>query len=100
MYEVVWPRGKRTLQAKAPARRPNALDGKTFAQIWNGGFRGDKIFRILEDELKKRYPGVKFISWEEFGRMTGGSSEDELLADLPSKLREKGCDLAIAGMGC
>lgn len=99
MYEVVWPRGKRTLQGIGLARRPNTLSGKTVAELWNGGFRGDEIFRILREELKNRFPGIKFVPWEEFGRM-GGFEEDKILAELPSKLKTKGCDVAIAGMGC
>jgi hypothetical protein len=99
MYEVVWPRGKRTLQGIALARRPNTLAGKTVAELWNGGFRGNEIFRILEDELTKRFPDIKFVKWEEFGRM-GGFEEDKILTELPSKLKAKGVDVAIAGMGC
>ena len=100
MYEVVWPRGKRTVQGIALARRPNTLAGKTVAELWNGGFRGNEVFPILEDELKKRFAGIKFVQWEEFGRMGGGFEEDKILAELPSKLKAKGCDVAIAGMGC
>lgn len=99
MYEVVWPRGKRILQGIALARRPHTLAGKTVAELWNGGFRGNEIFRFLEDELKIRFPGIKFVHWEDFGRM-GGFEEDKILAGLPSKLKAKGCDVAIAGMGC
>jgi hypothetical protein len=100
MYEVVWPRGKRTIQGIALAERPNTLAGKTVAELWNGGFRGDEIFRILEDELTKRFPGIKFVHWEEFGRMGGFAGEDIILAELPAKLKAKGCNVAIAGMGC
>jgi hypothetical protein len=99
MYEVVWPRGKRTLQGIPLARRPNTLAGKTVAELWNGGFRGNEIFPILEDELKKRFPDIKFVAWEEFGRM-GGFEEDKILAELPAILKAKGCDVTIAGMGC
>jgi hypothetical protein len=99
MYEVVWPRGKRTVQGIPLARRLNTLAGKTVAELWNGGFRGNEVFPILEDELKKRYPGIKFVQWEEFGRM-GGFAEDKILAELPAKLKAKGCNVAIAGMGC
>jgi hypothetical protein len=30
----------------------------------------------------------------------GGFEEDKILAELPAKLKAKGCDAAIAGMGC
>ena len=100
MYEVVWPRGKRSVQGIPLARRPNTLAGKTVAELWNGGFRGDEVFPILEEELKKRFPGITFVHWQEFGRMSGGFAEDKILAELPAKLKAKGCDVAIAGMGC
>jgi len=99
MYEVVWPRGKRTLQGIALAGRPNTLAGKRVAELWNGGFRGDEVFPILEDALRTRFPGIQFVRWEEFGRM-GGFEEDKILAELPSKLKASACDVAIAGMGC
>ena len=99
MYEVVWPRGKRTVQGIALARRPNTLACKTVAELWNGGFRGDKVFPILEEELEKRFPGIKFVRWEEFGRM-GEFAEDKILAELPAELKARDCDVAIAGMGC
>jgi hypothetical protein len=100
MYEVVWPRGRRTLQGIPLARRPETLAGKTVAELWNGGYRGNEVFPILEEELKRRFPGIKFVPWEEFGRMSAGVGEDERLAELPAKLKAKGCDVAIAGMGC
>lgn len=99
MYETVWPRGKRTLQGIALAKRLDTLAGKTVAELWNGGFRGDEVFPILEDELSKRFPGIRFVRWEELGRM-GGFEEDKILADLPAKLKAAGCDAAIAAMGC
>ncbi|HOG45313.1 MAG TPA: hypothetical protein PLJ35_04315 [Anaerolineae bacterium] len=99
MYEVVWPRGKRTVQGIALAKRPNTLAGKTIAELWNGGFRGDEIFRILERELEKRYPGVKFARWEDFGRM-GGAAEDKVLAELPLLLKSRGVDVSVGGVGC
>ena len=100
MYEVVWPRGKRTVQGIPLTRRPNTLASKTVAELWNGGFRGNEVFPILEKELEKRFPGITFVPWEEFGRLGGGFEEDKILAELPAKLKAKGCDVAIAGMGC
>lgn len=100
MYEVVWPRGRRTLQGIPLAKRPDTLAGKTVAELWNGGYRGPEVFPILEAELKKRYPGIRFVRWEEFGRMSGGVGEDERLAGLPAKLKALGCDAAITGVGC
>ncbi len=99
MYEVVWPRGKRTVQSVRLVRRPGTLAGKTVCELWNGAFRGDETFPMLREELTKRFPGIKIVPWEEFGRM-GGPTEDRILADLPAKMKTKGCDVAISGIGC
>jgi hypothetical protein len=99
MYEVVWPRGKRTRQSIPLSKRPDTLAGKTVCELWNGGFRGDETFPILREELKKRFPDIKIVPWEEFGKM-GGPFEDKILAELPAKMKSKGCDVAIAGNGC
>jgi hypothetical protein len=99
IYEVVWPRGKVAVKVVPHAKRLDTLEGKTICELWNGAYRGDETFPIIREELAKRYRGIKFISWEEFGRM-GGPNEDKILAALPSKLKSLGCDAAIGGNGC
>ena len=99
MYEVIWPRGKKTVQSIRLAKRVDTLAGKTVCELWNGAFRGDETFPMLREELTKRFPGIKFIPWEEFGQM-GGFNEDRILAELPTKMKAIGCDVAISGMGC
>ena len=81
------------------APRLDTLAGKTVAQLWDYIFRGDEIFLMLEESMKKLYPGVRFVSWREFGS-THGNQEHEVLASLPRKLRERGVDAVISGMGC
>ena len=98
-YEVVWPRSERTVPVKPLAERFDTLEGKTICQLWDYLFRGDEIFPMLETELAKRYPGVRFIRYDEFGS-THGEDEGQVLADLPRKLREAGADAVISGMGC
>ena len=60
-----------TLKPQAP--RLDTLAGKTIAQLWDELFKGDVVFELLEEGLKKRYPGVKFVSWREFGSTHGGN---------------------------
>ena len=67
--------------------------------MWDYLFRGDDVFDLLEEGLKERYPGVKFVSWREFGS-THGDDEREILDALPERLRELGADAVISGMGC
>ena len=98
-YEVLWPRSPRQVKRKALAPRLSTLDGKTIAQLWDYVFRGDEVFEFLEQGLKARFPGVRFVSWREFGS-THGSDEREVVAALPQRLRELGVDAVVSGMGC
>ena len=98
-YRVVWPRSKRQLQPMPLAARLDTLEGKTIAQLWDYVYRGDEIFDLLEPQLEARYPGVRFVSWREFGS-THGAEEREILASLPQRFKELGVDAAISGMGC
>ena len=98
-YEVLWPRTPRQVKRKSLAPRLATLEGKTIAQLWDFLFRGDEVFALLEEGLKQRFPGVRFISWKEFGN-THGRNEREVLAGLPQRLKELGADAVISGMGC
>lgn len=98
-YEAVWPRSPRQQSAQPLARRLTTLDGKTVAQLWDFLFKGDEVFALLEQGLKARFPGIKFVSWREFGSTHGGE-EKEALAALPARFRELGVDAVISGMAC
>lgn len=98
-YEVFWPRTPRQMKRKPLAPRLPTLEGKTIAQLWDFLFRGDEVFALLEEGLKQRFPGVRFIGWKEFGN-THGRNEREVLAGLPQRLKEAGADAVISGMGC
>ncbi|MBI4189843.1 MAG: hypothetical protein HY525_04825 [Betaproteobacteria bacterium] len=98
-YEVLWPRSPRHVTKKSLARRLDSLEGKTIAQLWDFLFRGDEVFSGLEQELRARFPGVRFIGWREFGN-THGKDEREVVASLPRRFKELGVDAAISGMGC
>lgn len=98
-YEALWPRGPRQQRTRPLAKRLDTLDGKVIAQLWDELYKGDVIFEILEEGLKKRYPNIKFVSWREFGTTHGGS-EKEALAKLPQKFKELGVDAVISGMAC
>ncbi len=97
-YEVVWPRGRAVATITPFAKRLDTLNGKTVGQLWDRLFRGKEIFSILEDELLKRYPGVKFVSWTEFPN-DGDHAYPDWEAH-PKLLAEKGCDAVIIGFGC
>lgn len=101
-YEVVWPRGAKVLQSMPYARRPDTLEGKTVCELWNWLFWGEKIFPMIEKEMTKRYPGVKFVNYGTFGATVGGAEagdERKAIAGLPEKLRQAKCDVVISGVG-
>ncbi len=98
-YAVVWPRGEKTVEIAAAAKRLDSLEGKSVCYLWDYLFRGDELFAILEDELRGRFPGIKFIGYDEFGS-THGEDEGEILASLPRRLKELEVDAVISGMGC
>ena len=98
-YEVYWPRAQRQQKRKALAPRLTSLDGKTVAQVWDFLFRGDEIFEVLAEALKARYPGIRFVSWREFGN-THGRDERKVVAALPERLKALGVDAVISGMAC
>ena len=99
LYDVVWPSGERKQALRPLARRLDTLEGKTIAQLWDYLFCGDEVFAALEEQLRAQYPGVKFVSWREFGS-THAVNEKELLASLPRRFKELGVDAAISSMAC
>jgi len=99
IYRVVWPRGARPVQARNVAPRLSTLEGKTIGQLWDDLFRGDEIFPILEEELGRRFPGVRFVRYDTFGS-THGRHEGKVLAELPEMLRRHQVDAVISGMAC
>ncbi len=98
-FEALWPRGTRQQRTRPLAKRLDTLDGKVIAQLWDELFKGDIVFKLLEEGLAKRYPRVKFVSWREFGSTHGGK-EKATLAGLPQKFRQLGVDAVISGMAC
>jgi UDP:flavonoid glycosyltransferase YjiC (YdhE family) len=98
-YQVIWPRAQSTKNPTDLAKRYETLNGKTIAQLWDYVFRGDEIFPILEEELMRRFPEVRFINYSVFGS-THGAEEREILANLPETLKQLGADAVISGMGC
>lgn len=98
-YDVVWPSTPSTVQGAKLAKRLDTLEGKVVAELWDWVFKGDIMFEAFERELSKRYPGIRLISWKEFGEIHG-ADEREVLASLPQKFKEMGVDAVICGVGC
>ena len=98
-YEALWPRSPRQVQLQPLAKRLDTLEGKTIAQLWDYVFRGDEVYALLEEGLKARYPGVRFVSGREFGN-THGKDERKIVAGLPARMKALGVDAVISGMAC
>ena len=71
-YKVVWPRGKKRTEVVNLAKRLSGLENKTICTLWDWLFRGDKILDLLNEDLTKQYPGLKFIDHSKFGSLHGG----------------------------
>ena len=104
VYEVVSPLGEPVAESITMAPRLNTLEGKTICEIWNGGFRGDESFPLIERMLRERYPTVKIIPYSEFPLATVASFHPEKKQDtleaLRAQIKEKDCDAVITGNGC
>ncbi len=97
IYEVVHPLGRRTLKANRRSVRRETLDGATIGELSNHKFDSEFAFEVIEQEILKRYPGVKFVSHQCFGD-TYGANENEVVGTLPEKLAQYECDFVISGM--
>ena len=89
--------------ATSLAPRLDTLNGKTVCEIWNGGFKADVMFPILEQMLRERYPTVRMIPFTEFPTVTiaslGSARKAETLEAVRAALLAKGCDAVITGNG-
>lgn len=98
-FEVLWPRAERRQTRKTLAPRLDTLENKTIAFVWDYVFRGDEIFRTLQEALEQRFPNVRFIDYPEFGNIHG-PDERRIVAELPQRLKALQVDAVIVGMAC
>ena len=102
-YEVVWPLGKRRITSVPMATRIKDLNEAVILELSHNSYRGDEIFPVLREELKKRYPGIRFITYDVLGNFRDpqnyGGYELESWPGLPNYLRENKVTGAIIGVG-
>jgi hypothetical protein len=99
LFEVVWPRSRKIVESVPYARRFDTLNNIVIGELSDRIFRADEIFPVIEDELKKRFPGIKFVNYEVFGSIHG-TEEVKSLAGLKDSLRQNRCDAVISAVGC
>lgn len=104
LLKVISPEGEAvTKKVTSLAPRIDSFEGKTICEIWNGGFKADVMFPIIEEMLRAQSPNVKFVSFTEFPAVTIHSLEsvkkEGTLAAVKAALLEKGCDALITGNG-
>jgi len=95
---VLWPLARRAARARALAPRVPDLNGKTICELWDVIFRGETIYPLVREHLRKRFPEVRFVSYEEFGNFHG-AREAQVMGEIPGKLRAHKADAAIVGIG-
>lgn len=98
VFKVVWPLGAMRSDTSAVSSPVTDLDGKTICEVWDRQFRGDEVFAVVREKIQERYPEAKFIGNEAFGNIHG-PDEREVLAALPGRLKQRGCDVVVSGMG-
>lgn len=102
-YEVVWPSGKCRIEQIPMASRINNLNEAVILELNHNSYRGDEIFPILREELKKRYPGIRFITYERLGNFRDpknyGGYELESWPGLAEFLKENNVAGAVVGVG-
>ena len=97
-FDVVWPKAPLATRSRAAAPRLASLRGARIAFAWDHMFRGDELFPVLADELRRRFD-VEVVSYEAFGNLHG-PRERELVAALPAALAMHRIDGVVSGNGC
>ena len=97
-YDVVWPLAKVSATPLEMRSQFSDRGAKRIAFLWDYVFRGEILFPVLQEGLKKQFPGSEFVSYEEFGNIHG-HNEAEVVAALPNRLRALKLDAVVVGIG-
>jgi hypothetical protein len=104
VFEVVSPSGKSSQISQTLAPGLSTLEGKTICELWNRDFRGEIVFPKIRELLRKQYPSINIINYDEivtpdFCTMGQRPEDAETLKILDEILIKKGCDAVISGIG-
>lgn len=92
--EVLDPSGAFEVKTLNAPRLPT-LEGKTVCFLSDNEWQAWRTFPLLADLLKKQFPTIKIVSWEEFPRDGDHGYPD--FDKNPGLLKSKGCDAVILG---
>jgi hypothetical protein len=70
------------------------LNGKTVGEISNRIWESDRIFPLIRDLLKKRFPDIKFVPYTDLPSGLDNIQDNEEIGDI---VAAEGCDAVI---GC
>jgi hypothetical protein len=98
-FDVIWPKSSNGAQTRRPSSRLGSLDGNRIAFVWDYLFRGEELFPVLADELRRRFPGLEVVNYDVFGNLHG-PDEHELVDGLPAALAMHRIDGVVSGNGC
>ena len=96
---VLWPLSRRMVKHVPKAPRIPDLNGKTIVELWDVIFRGETIYPLVREHIRKRFPRVKFVEYSETGNFYGAREEEDIATRLPQLVKAKGADAAIVGIG-
>lgn len=97
-FDTVWPLGRSAYAGRVLQERVPDLSGKVVGELWDYLFRGEDIFPILREELRARFPGIRFVTYDVFGNVHG-PQQQSLVAQLPERLAEHKVDAVISAIG-
>jgi hypothetical protein len=76
------------------ALRLNDLNGKTIGEISNRMWESDRIFPLIRDLLKGKYPDIQFVPYTDLPSGLDNIQDNEQIGEI---VAAKGCDAVI---GC
>ena len=75
------------------APRLATLNDKTVCEVSDATWEADRTFPLIADMLKRQFPAVRFISWDQFPTGVFGMDVD----NIGELVKAKGCQAVIAG---
>jgi len=98
VFDVVWPLGRVASKEVPLAPALPDLNGKTVCELWDWLFRGDQMYPLINEELRRRFPDIRIVGHEIMGNMHGTHGR-AYVANLAELLRQHGADAVIAAVG-